>query len=150
MTKSKPPSIKSLLEQARERLDRHYLTDWLDDNHDELIAHLAGRRVNWEIWLEVFKGLNLTDRNGNPPTAGTARKAWLRVRTSRAKGPRVIISPGDQDHRPMKTPLPCVSRPPSSFLNAPSEDTSHALQILARRGTAMPEIINPRKSRKRD
>lgn len=150
MTGSKQPSIKLLFEQARERLNRQYLTDWLDDNHDELIAHLAGRRVNWKIWLEAFKELNLIDQNGNPPTVGTARKAWLRVRTRRAKGLRAIISPHDRDLRPTEHPLPSVSRQPSSPPNATSDDTSHALQILARRGTAMPEIINPRKSRKRD
>lgn len=150
MTKSKQPSIKLLLEQARERLGHHYLTDWLADNHDELVEHLAGRRVNWEIWLEVFKELNLTDRNGNPPTTGTARKAWLRVRTSRAKEPRSIMSLGGRELRPTEKPLPCVSPPPFSPPDVPTDDTSDALQILARRGTAMPEIINPRKSRKRD
>ncbi|MBS1051301.1 hypothetical protein [Gluconobacter japonicus] len=159
MTGSEQPSLTLLFEQAQQRLDRHYLTEWLDHHHDELVDRLAGRRVNWPLWLEVFKGQHLVDRRGNPPTVHTARKAWLRVRSRRAGANKALSHQKDhakalsrvntQPHSP-ESLAPAPQRPLSSPRKRQPGDMTGALAILKKRDTPMPDILNPRGTRKSD
>ncbi|MBS0995807.1 hypothetical protein JK207_08795 [Gluconobacter cerinus] len=159
MTESGQPSLTLLFEQAQQRLDRHYLTEWLDHHHDELVAHLAGQRVNWPLWLEVFKGQHLVDRRGNPPTVHTARKAWLRVRSRRAGVNKVRSHHKDQTEalsrvntqpRSPESLAPAPQRPLSTLRKRPSGDMTRALEILKKQDIPMPDILNPRVTRKSD
>jgi hypothetical protein len=59
---------------------RSPLWRWMHRNHDRLSALFEEAPPAWEVLVETFGGMGLTDRAGRNPTAETARKTWYRVR----------------------------------------------------------------------
>ena len=80
---------------------RSPLWRWMHRNHDRLSALFAEAPPAWEVLVETFGGMGLTDRAGRNPTAETARKTWYRVRRNiaaararRTKPPHAASVPG--------------------------------------------------------
>ena len=65
---------------------RSSLHMWMRANHRDFAALLAEVRPNWQRLADAFVRMGLTDGNGRPPRAHTARQTWWRVRRSVAKG----------------------------------------------------------------
>jgi hypothetical protein len=59
---------------------RSPLWRWMHRNHDRLSALFEQAPPAWEVLVETFDDMGLTDRAGKKPTAETARKTWYRVR----------------------------------------------------------------------
>jgi hypothetical protein len=59
---------------------RSPLWRWMHRNHDRLSVLFEEAPPSWEVLVETFGGMGLTDREGKNPTAETARKTWYRVR----------------------------------------------------------------------
>lgn len=60
--------------------DRSSLFYWMVEQHHELAATAATKRICWSHVCEVVRGLGLTDVEGNAPSTATARKTWYRAR----------------------------------------------------------------------
>jgi hypothetical protein len=80
---------------------RSPLWRWMHRNHDRLSALFEQAPPAWEILVETFGGMGLTDRAGKNPTPETARKTWYRVRRNiaaararRTKPPHAASVPG--------------------------------------------------------
>lgn len=56
---------------------------WLDVRHDEIVAKLNGRRMQWKTFAAHLNGLGLSDGHGGAVTATVARNTWDRVRKAR-------------------------------------------------------------------
>jgi hypothetical protein len=59
---------------------RSSLWRWMHRNHDRLSALFEQAPPAWDVLVETFGGMGLTDRAGKKPSAETARKTWYRVR----------------------------------------------------------------------
>lgn len=70
--------------QADEQPRQSPIYRWLDIRHDELLANLSGRRVNWTAFAAHLTKLGLTDGKGNAPMSSVARNTWQRVKSARA------------------------------------------------------------------
>lgn len=55
---------------------------WLDEHHDELLASLGDRRVEWATFAAHLGTLGLTDGKGTVVTGSVARNTWHRVKTA--------------------------------------------------------------------
>jgi hypothetical protein len=129
---------------------RSPLWRWMHQNHDRLSALFEQAPPAWEVLVETFAGMGLTDRAGKNPTAETARKTWYRVRrniaaararragpapeppvpdaafisttSARSAAPSNPVSPpaGDPDPRPRKFGLAQLRGHPSSTPPPPS------------------------------
>jgi hypothetical protein len=75
---------------------RSPLWRWMHRNHDRLSALFEQAPPAWEVLVETFGGMGLTDRAGKNPTAETARKTWYRVRrnVAAARARRAKPAPG--------------------------------------------------------
>lgn len=81
----KKTALKGFLrevETARAESGRNTLAAWFRTHHDELLAELAGRPIEWDLYLAVFAKRGLKDADGNTPTRTTASKTWHRVRAA--------------------------------------------------------------------
>ena len=81
----KKTALKGFLrevEAARAESGRNTLAAWFRAHHDELLAELAGRPIEWDLYLAVFAKRGLKDADGNTPTRNTASKTWQRVQTA--------------------------------------------------------------------
>lgn len=70
------------VETARLERGRNTLAAWLRAHHDELMAKLDGRPIDWDLYLAAFAKRGLKDADGNTPTRSTASKTWHRVRAT--------------------------------------------------------------------
>jgi len=77
---SRIPDVLSAIDKANPIASRSKLGRWMRANHDALMQRFAGRQMDWPALAKLFGEAGLTDRNGKPPTADTARKAWQRAR----------------------------------------------------------------------
>lgn len=68
---------------------------WLDVRHDEIVAKLNGRRMQWKPFAAHLNELGLSDGHGVAVTATVARNTWDRVRKA-----RVPSTGGDAAHSP--------------------------------------------------
>lgn len=102
----KEPSWEALELAASERSP---LFLWMLRHHDRLMSLPTGRRMNWRGLSRELAAEGLTDRDGNPPSAETARKTWQRVRrfvaerrtqeaaaSSTSRAPELKPKPGDE------------------------------------------------------
>lgn len=81
----KKTALKGFLrevEAARAVSGRNTLAAWFRTHHDELLAELAGRPIEWDLYLAVFAKRGLKDADGNTPTRNTASKTWHRVQAA--------------------------------------------------------------------
>lgn len=81
----KKTALKGFLrevEAARAESGRNTLAAWFRAHHDELLAELAGRPIEWDLYLAVFAKRGLRDADGNIPTRNTASKTWQRVQAA--------------------------------------------------------------------
>jgi hypothetical protein len=76
---------KAILQKAEDPYARSALFRWLLEHHDSLMAAAAPRRLEWTVLCVEFAKEGLTDMKGQPPSPGTARKTWQRVRKERAR-----------------------------------------------------------------
>lgn len=58
---------------------------WMLEHHDRLLEAAAGRRFRWRDLCGEFAALGLSDVEGKPVSAETARKTWARARRENAR-----------------------------------------------------------------
>ena len=94
-TKSALHGFLKDIDAARIARGRNTLAAWLRTHHDELLAELDGRPIDWKLYLAVFTQRGLKDADGNTPTKPTASKTWHRVRAAIAaeRAPWHIYAP---------------------------------------------------------
>ena len=141
----KQPGLGAILKIAARGPERSSLFYYLYDNHDEIARASAGRRIRWEPMAVSFISLALTDGDGKPASAATARKTWgkvrkevLKQRTLRATG----MLPGAASRQKK---LPADWRP-SGFAqpNAPSPSGGvHPGSQMAALAPALPMQPDP-------
>ena len=72
--------LDAILKDIVEGPQRSTLFYWLVEFHDEIAQAAAGRFIRWEPLRVRFAELGLTDGDGKPATAETARTTWFKVR----------------------------------------------------------------------
>ena len=80
-----PRGRGSIIGRVEMPYQRSKLFEWLLAHHDEMVAASAGRRVEWRRLCVEFAKEGLTDGEGNPANARTARMTWWRVRKEKAR-----------------------------------------------------------------
>jgi hypothetical protein len=80
-----PRGRGSIIDRVEMPHQRSKLFEWLLAHHDEMVAASAGRRVEWRRLCAEFAKEGLTDGEGNPANARTARMTWWRVRKEKAR-----------------------------------------------------------------
>jgi hypothetical protein len=80
-----PRGRGSIIDRVEMPYQRSKLFEWLLAHHDEMVAASAGRRVEWRRLCAEFAKEGLTDGEGNPANARTARMTWWRVRKEKAR-----------------------------------------------------------------
>jgi hypothetical protein len=80
-----PRGRGSIIDRVETPYQRSKLFEWLLAHHDEMVAASAGRRVEWRRLCAEFAKEGLTDGEGNPANARTARMTWWRVRKEKAR-----------------------------------------------------------------
>ena len=80
-----PRGRGSIIDRVEMPYQRSKLFEWLLAHHDEMVAASAGRRVEWRRLCAEFAKEGLTDLDGNPANARTARMTWWRVRKEKAR-----------------------------------------------------------------
>lgn len=58
---------------------------WMVEHHNEVVASLEGRRMNWKALCARFAELGLTDLTGTPATERSARQTWGRARKEKGR-----------------------------------------------------------------
>ena len=84
--------IFAAIDKADPTLSRSRLSQWMRQNHDALDRRLRGHRTVWSKLVSVFVEQGLTDANGNPPNAETARKTWQRIKREVRQGREAGLS----------------------------------------------------------
>ncbi len=156
--------------------ERSSLFYYLYDNHDEIVRASAGRRIRWEPLAADFSNLELTDGDGKPATAATARKTWGKVRNEvrkqralRATGMLPVAAPRSKklpaDWRPSGYPKPNApsptgdehqGSPPAALPAALQQQPAPPATLDTPQGTRRPgrsldrvrELMNARSGRK--
>ena len=80
-----PRGRGSIIGRVEMPYQRSKLFEWLLAHHDEMMVASGGRRVEWRRLCAEFAKEGLTDGQGNPPNARTARMTWWRVRKEKAR-----------------------------------------------------------------
>jgi hypothetical protein len=80
-----PRGRGSIIGRVEMPYQRSKLFEWLLAHHDEMVAASTGRRVEWRRLCAEFANEGLTDGDGNPASARTARMTWWRVRKEKAR-----------------------------------------------------------------
>jgi hypothetical protein len=91
-------------------------------NHDRLSALFELAPPAWEVLVETFGGMGLTDRAGKNPTAETARKTWYRVRRNIAAARAQRAKPAPDGLVPavaFMSTTPARSAAPSAPVSSP-------------------------------
>jgi hypothetical protein len=76
---------QAVLERNARPNTRSLLFWWLFEHHDAVLQSAEGRRQDWEGLCATFESKGLTDLDGNPANARTARMTWWRVRKEKAR-----------------------------------------------------------------
>ena len=82
---TKQKALRAILKEITYSADRSSLFWWMVDNHAELVAASAGRRLQWRPLCDRFAGLGLTDHFGQVASERTARATWERARRAIAE-----------------------------------------------------------------
>ena len=94
---AKPPAPPSVAEaialmqkaRARGRGRRSPIRVWMQQNREALTAAFTQTAPAWSVLASYLGERGITDGDGKPPSARTAREAWARVKVlAAAKGPR--------------------------------------------------------------
>jgi hypothetical protein len=75
----------SIIGRVEMPYQRSKLFEWLLTHHDEMVAASSRRRIEWRRLCADFANEGLTDGDGNPANARTARMTWWRVRKEKAR-----------------------------------------------------------------
>lgn len=118
------------IEAARVESGRNTLAAWFRAHHDELLVELAGRPIEWDLYLAVFAKRGLKDANGNTPTRNTASKTWHRVQSGIA---------ADQARKQART-----SAVPALAVDEIAPGVRHLEPATAGQNAATPEPARPR------
>jgi hypothetical protein len=83
----KNPAVRTqmVLERIARPNTRSSLFWWLFEHHDAVMQSAEGRRLDWKGLCATFESEGLTDLDGNPANARTARMTWWRVRKERGR-----------------------------------------------------------------
>ena len=83
----KNPAVRTqaVLERIARPNTRSSLFWWLFEHHDAVMQSAEGRRQDWKGLCATFESEGLTDLDGNPANARTARMTWWRVRKEKAR-----------------------------------------------------------------
>ena len=76
---------QAVLERIARPNTRSSLFWWLLEHHDAVVQSAEGRRQDWKGLCATFESEGLTDLDGNPANARTARMTWWRVRKEKAR-----------------------------------------------------------------
>lgn len=76
----KQKALRVILREITYSADRSSLFWWMVENHAELVAASAGRRLQWRPLCDRFARLGLTDHSGQVASERTARATWERAR----------------------------------------------------------------------
>jgi hypothetical protein len=75
----------AILKKAMDPFERTPLFRWLFENHEQMKAVAAERRLEWTVLCQQFAAQGLTDATGRTPSPSTARKTWFRVRREKKR-----------------------------------------------------------------
>src|SRR3954447_1152125 len=121
-----PPSVAEAIAlmqkaRARGRGRRSPIMVWMQQNREALTAAFAQNAPAWSVLASYLGERGITDGDGKPPSARTAREAWARVkalaaataaRTEGATEPvRSIPADGGRDAKPGEPDTPRRFRP---------------------------------------
>jgi hypothetical protein len=98
-------TIAAAISGRRRRARHSKLFLWMREHFAELQADRSSGRADWVTAAEEFRKLGLTDRDGKPPSAQTARMTWSRVvREEEAERERATHSPKPSASEPAIKP----------------------------------------------
>jgi hypothetical protein len=80
-----PRGRGSIIDRVESPYQRSKLFEWLVAHYDEMVARSARRRIEWQLLCADFANKGLTDGDGKPANARTARMTWWRVRKEKAR-----------------------------------------------------------------
>jgi hypothetical protein len=83
--KSPAARTQTILERIARPNTRSSLFWWMLEHHDGVMQSAEGRRQDWKGLCATFQSQGLTDLDGNPANARTARMTWWRVRKEKAR-----------------------------------------------------------------
>lgn len=100
---------------------RNTLARWMRTHHDELLAGIDGKPIDWELYINAFARRGLKDADGNSPTKATASRTWYRIRAAvaieqarkQAQAVMPALAPGEiaAGVRSLVPPTPSVAAP---------------------------------------
>ncbi|MDF3626174.1 hypothetical protein [Brytella acorum] len=82
MTKISKADMRRAMENSRQKLKGHTLSEILDRNF-AVIEDIIGQRADWAIVSDALAALGITDSDGNAYAETTIRQNWYRVRQRR-------------------------------------------------------------------
>ena len=80
-----PRGRGSIIDRVELPYQRSKLFEWLLAHYDEMVDASARRRIEWRRLCADFANKGLTDGDGKPANARTARMTWWRVRKEKAR-----------------------------------------------------------------
>jgi hypothetical protein len=83
--KSPAARTQTILERIARPNTRSSLFWWMLEHHDGVMQSAEGRRQDWKGLCATFQSQGLTDLDGNPANARTARMTWWRVRKEKVR-----------------------------------------------------------------
>ena len=104
-----PAKSEPILNAIARSSERSSLFWWLSDQHDEILAAAAGRRIQWAPLISRFAELDLRDGEGKPVTARTASDTWAEVKRTIAERQAMKAAAQARNQHPSR--LPATWRP---------------------------------------
>lgn len=140
-----PPSAARVMAAVRQRSGGRFspVYRWMRANYAELRKSFEDGSPNWNAVAVALAEAGLTDRDGNPPIAGTVSQTWYRVVKAMERKP---VSP----HPSVRMIEPAAAPDPPSAPAQPSTGNAAEKIRAFREGlkagkVRIPEPINPAK-----
>lgn len=78
-------SLREAFDRARQDVSRGSLSRWMRSNYEILEREWPGGRVDWAIFMQVVRHLDLRDTRDNPPNLAAVKKLWQRLKAENAQ-----------------------------------------------------------------
>ena len=78
-------SLREAFDRARQDVSRGSLSRWMRSNYEILEREWPGGRVDWAIFMQVVRHLDLRDTRDNPPNLAAVKKLWQRLKAENSR-----------------------------------------------------------------
>ena len=105
---------------------------WMQQNRKELEAAFLQDAPAWNVIASYLGDSGIMNGDGKPPTAASARSAWVRIKAAAKVKARGSDTPAAQVSEPVRAAVPAAPLPPMPTV--PRQDSKAVVAALLSRG----------------